>query len=260
MNDSMYIAATGMVAHQKSVDAIANNMANVNTQGYKKNRVNFEDLVYRGLAGMAGLPGTGAAPGVLSGSGVAIAALTKSFAQGELKKTDAMFDVAIQGDGFMEVTLADGGVEYTRGGTLTVNQDGLLATADGLSLRPAVRVGTDVRQLVVQADGTVMAQSDSQSSPVEVGRIELAHFADATGLTPAGANLYKATERSGDAIYGQPGEGPFGTLAQGYQEASNVNMVQEMVDLMVAQRAYESSVKVIQASDEMLAMGNNLRK
>lgn len=260
MNDSMYIAATGMVAHQKSVDAIANNMANISTQGYKKSRVNFEDLVYRGLAGAASPDAANGAPTLLSGSGVGIAALTKSFTQGELKKTDAMFDVAIQGDGFMEVTLADGSLQYTRGGALTVNQDGLLATAGGLPLRPAVRVGTDVRQLTVQADGVVMAQSDSQSSAIEVGRIELAHFADASGLTPLGTNLYKATERSGDAIYGQPGEGPFGTLAQGYQESSNVNIVQEMVDLMVAQRAYESSVKVIQASDEMLAMGNNLRK
>lgn len=254
MNDSMYIAATGMQMQQKSVDTIANNLANVNTPGFKKGRVSFEDLVYRGLGQVQD------APPVAAGSGVGIRSIAKLFAQGELKRTDQPMDLAIQGDGFIEVTMADGSQAYSRGGSLLVDAQGFLTSAEGYALKPAIQVGRDAKVISVQADGRVMVAAGGLAEPFEAGRIELARFADSSALSAQGGNLYKPTELSGDAIYGRPGEDGAGTLAQGFVEGSNVKLVEEMVDLMVAQRAYESSVKVIQAADDMLAMSNNLRK
>ena len=258
MNDSLYIAATGMHMQQKSVDTIANNLANVNTPGFKKGKVSFEDLVYRDLQGAA--LGAGPAPRLWQGNGVAVAAISKSFIAGELKKTDLAMDMAISGEGFLEVLGSDGETAFSRGGSMTIDKDGFLASPGGFALKPSIHIGTNAKEVVVRADGRVMVRAQDGASAVEVGRIELARFADTTGLVAQGASLYRPSERSGDAIYGRPGEDGVGTLSQGYVEASNVNLVEEMVDLMVAQRAYESSVKVIQASDEMLAMSNNLRK
>ncbi len=260
MNDSLYIAATGMQMQQKSVDTIANNLANVNTPGFKKGRVSFEDLVAREADRAAAADGAQATPSLWHGGGVGLAALAQVFTAGELKKTDAPMDVAIQGDGFVEVALADGSSAYSRGGSLVVDKDGFLATADGHMLKPGIHVGQDAQEVKVQPDGRVLVRGRGQDTAGEVGRIGLARFADTTGLLALGGSLYQPSPRSGDAIYGQPGEDGLGTLAQGYVEASNVKLIEEMVDLMVAQRAYESSVKVIQASDEMLAMSNNLRK
>lgn len=260
MNDSLYIAATGMHMQQKSVDTIANNLANVSTPGFKKSHVTFEDLVYREIGRAGGADEAQGAPSLWHGGGVGMFSLSKVFTPGEMRKTDAPLDVAIQGDGFLEVSLIDGSSAYSRGGALSVDKDGFLATADGHPLKPAIHVGTDVKTLVVKPDGQVLVQAQNQSQLSEVGRIELSHFSDTTGLVALGANLYQPSARSGDAVYGKPGEDNLGTLAQGFMEASNVNLVNEMVDLMAAQRAYESSVKVIQASDEMLGMSNNLRK
>lgn len=258
MNDSLYIAATGMQTQQKSVDTIANNLVNVNTPGFKKGRVSFADMVYREIT-RAGDDGQGPAA-LWHGGGVGVFALSKVFTPGEMRKTDAPLDVAIQGDGFMEVTMADGAVAYSRGGSLTVDKDGFLATADGHALKPAIHVGLDAKEITVKPDGRVLVLGAQQTEAGEAGRIELTHFSDSSGLVSLGANLYQPSTRSGDAIYGNPGEEGLGLLSQGYLEASNVNLVNEMVDLMAAQRAYESSVKVIQASDEMLGMSNNLRK
>ena len=257
MNDALYIAATGMQTQQKSVDTIANNLANVNTPGFKRGRVSFEDLVYRGMrAGAAdGNPVT-----QWQGSGVGVASMAKIFAAGEIKKTDQPLDLAIDGTGFVEVTGTDGSPAYSRGGSLTVDRDGMLATADGYVLKPGIHVGLDATELTIQADGRVLARAPSQREAGEVGRIELVRFADLDGMTALGGNLYRPTERSGDAIYGKAGEDGMGRLVQGAVEASNVKLIDEMVGLMAAQRAYESSVKVIQAADEMLAMSNNLRK
>jgi flagellar basal-body rod protein FlgG len=259
MNDALYIAATGMHTQQKSVDTIANNLANVNTPGFKKGRVTFEDLVYRELNRLPGADGQ-AAPAGWHGGGVGVFSLSQVFAPGELKKTDSAMDVAIQGDGFIEVTTADGSPAYSRGGTLLVDKDGFLATGDGHALKPAIHVGTDAKEVSISADGRVSVRAYGQGVASEVGRIELTHFSDSTGLVALGGNLYQPSERSGDVIYGKPGEDGLGTLAQGFLENSNVKLIEEMVDLMAAQRAYESSVKVIQAADEMLGMSNNLRK
>lgn len=260
MNDSLYIAATGMQMQQKNVDTISNNLANISTPGYKSARVNFEDLMYRDLSGAATLSDAGSANQLLQGGGVSVASIIKSFASGELKKTDSQFDVAIQGDGFIEVVDTNGTAAYMRGGTFSVDKDGFLVTSAGQSLKSSIRVGTDAKSITIGADGRVLVQSTSQATATEVGKIDLVRFADVSGLEALGGNLYRPTERSGDSIAGTPGEENMGTFAQGYQEASNVNLVQQMVDLMVAQRAYESSSKVIQASDEMIAMSNNLRK
>jgi flagellar basal-body rod protein FlgG len=250
MNDALYIAATGMQTHQKSVDTISNNIANLNTAGFKKSKVSFDDMVYRDLASAEAAVAGGVR--VMQGSGVSVASIVKSFAAAELRRTDTPTDLAIRGDGFLEVTGADGQAMFSRGGTLTIDKDGMLATATGELLRPDIHVGKDVQQLVIQADGHVMARGPGEKRLAEVGRIEMVRFADLSGLEAIGSNLYRASARSG--------EDGMGTLVQGHLEASNVNLVEEMIDLMVAQRAYESSVKVIQASDEMLAMSNSLRK
>lgn len=260
MNDSLYIAATGMHMQQKGVDTISNNLANVNTPGFKKGRISFEDLVYRDLTGAAATLESGSGQRMWQGSGVGVASIVKSFAAGILKKTDLPMDLAVNGEGFIEVVALDGAPAYTRGGTLTIDKDGFLATANGHALKPSIHIGTDVREISIKPDGRVLVRGSDQGEAFEVGRIELVRFSDASGLAALGGNLYKASERSGDAIQGRAGEDGVGTLAQGHIEGSNVNLVEEMVDLMVAQRAYETSVKVIQASDEMLAMSNNLRK
>ncbi|HEX7635663.1 MAG TPA: flagellar basal-body rod protein FlgG [Noviherbaspirillum sp.] len=260
MNDSLYIAATGMQAQQMNVDTIANNLVNINTPGFKKGRVSFQDLVYREAARTAPVDNAQAAVGMAHGTGVGVASLAKLFMAGELKQTGVPLDLAIQGDGLLEIELPDGTHAYSRGGSLQVNRDGFLATADGNPIKPSIHVGTDAKDITIKPDGQVLARSGSQKEAVEVGRIELASFADPSGLTALGENLYRASEKSGEAIYGKPGENGFGSMSQGFIESSNVKMIEEMVNLMVAQRAYEMSVKAIQASDEMLGMSNNLRR
>jgi flagellar basal-body rod protein FlgG len=257
MNDALYIAATAMQSQQLNVATIANNLANVATPGFKKGKVSFSDLVYRGLSQQAA-PADG--QGMSYGTGVGIASLSNSFVVGDLNLTNNPLDLAIRGDGFLEVEMPDGGLAYARGGTLVVNKDGLLATTGGYPLKPEIHVGTDVKQITIGADGAVLVQPRDGSAATEVGRIELANFSDLTGLSAVGNGLYKSTDRSGDAVYGKPGLDGYGAIAQGYLEASNVKMTDEMVNLMVAQRAYELSTKVIQASDEMLQMSNNLRR
>jgi flagellar basal-body rod protein FlgG len=257
VNDALYIAATGMQAHQKGVETIANNLTNVNTPGYKKTRASFGDLVYRPVGAAEALPGQDA---LMAGSGVGITSFVKSFSQGALRVTGSGMDLAINGAGFIQVAGADGAPAYVRGGSLMVDKDGLLCTADGMPLQPAIRVGNDVADLAIGADGRVSGRLPGGSGMSELGRIELARFSNVQGLETVSGNVYRATERSGEAILGTPGEDGAGLLAQGQLEASNVDLSEEMVDLMVAQRAYESSVKVIQAADEMLAMSNNLRK
>jgi flagellar basal-body rod protein FlgG len=197
---------------------------------------------------------------MLQGTGVALASIAKSFTPGELKQTGSPMDIAIKGDGFVELVDSAGGTVYARGGTFSVDKDGMLVSDAGYGFKSPIRIGTDAKDVVVETDGRILVNSSAQGSLVAVGKVDLVRFADASGLEALGQNMYRPTDRSGDAIAGMVGEDGMGTLAQGFVEASNVNLVQEMVDLMVAQRAYESSVKVIQASDEMLAMSNNLRK
>ena len=257
MNDALYIAATGMQAQQTQLNVIANNVANVNTSGYKRSSVNFRDLVHS--ESMASTDSTEVRSGFMTGAGVAIGTLAKQFSAGDLKRTDGPFDVAIQGSGFIEVLLGDGSTGYSRGGTLHVNAENLLATAEGHVLKQRIQVPADAHAITIAADGHVTA-NDSKSKEWSLGRIELVTFANPAAMTAMGDNVYQARPDAGDALVAVPGEAGAGRLLQGQLEASNVKLIDEMVQLMVAQRAYEMNVKVIQAADEIAGLTNNLRK
>ena len=257
MNDALYIAATGMQAQQAQLDTIANNVANVNTAGFKRGRVSFSDLI-------ASMPAEGAQPVAATGpgglgAGVTVAAARRQFAVGDIKQTGDPMSIAIQGDGFIEALQADGGVVYTRGGKLKLTADRVLATADGLALRQRVQVADDIRQVLIGHDGQVSGRDD-KGREWSLGRIDLVMFADAAGLAPIGDNAYRATAAAGEPLVTTPGESGSGRLMQGFEEGSNVNLIDEMVQMMVAQRAYEMSVKVVQAADEVAGMVNNMRK
>jgi len=260
MYDALQIAATGMHAQQMNVDTVANNLANVNTVGFKKSRVGFADLISTGVTrGDLGVDASATA-GARAGVGVGISAVTRSFEMGDVRRTDSPMDLLIAGEGLLEVVLPDGGRAYSRGGTLKVNADGMLATQAGHALKPGINVPANAESLVIGSDGKVSAKLPNQTSLVELGTLDMVRFTNAGSLEALGDNVYKATDRSGEALAGRAGEDGFGTLQQGQLEGSNVKLVDEMVNLMIAQRAYEASVKVAQASDEMLGLINNLRK
>ena len=263
MFDALYIGATGMQAQQVHVDSIANNLANVQTPGYKKSRLVFSDLVAplpsaAGRTGGVDLPPLAGVPA--AGAGVGLRATSRLFDAGEMKKTDSAWDVAIQGDGFLELAMPDGSRAYGRGGTLKVNADGQLATQTGIALKPGIDIPHQAEAILVSASGRVQVRLPGQATPIEAGQLEMVRFTHAAGLLAQGGGIYRATEASGEPIGGRPGEDGMGALAQGFLEGSNVKLVEEMVNLMVAQRAYEASVKVVQASDEMLGMINGLRR
>ena len=264
MFDALQIAATGMQAQQVNVDAIANNLANVNTPGFKKARVAFFDLVTQagnGVASVAlGEGATGSTSPTRVGAGVSIASIARLFDAGDMRKTDAAMDVAISGDGFFEVTMPDGSRAYARGGTFKVGKDGVLTVQGGQALKPGITVPDDTQTLTIGTDGKITAASAARPTPADLGQLQMVRFVNPGALTALGDNLYRASDASGDPISGRAGEDAMGTIQQGFLEGSNVKMVDEMVNLMVAQRSYEASVKVVQASDEMLGMVNNLRK
>lgn len=259
MIDALQIAATGMHAQQQSVDAIANNLANVNTAGFKKARVSFSDLVSRRsdaqIAADVQETDTSA-----RGTGVVIGRVSRSFDAGEVRRTDSPLDVAVAGDGFIEVALPDGAKAYTRGGTLRVAADGQLATAAGHVLKPGLSIPDDLDELTITEDGRVLVRTPRSADPVELGQLDLVRFVAPAGLEAIGDGLFRATDAAGLPIVGRAGHDGMGSLRQGFIEGSNVKLSEEMVNLMVAQRAYEANVKVVQASDEMLGMVNNLRK
>jgi len=259
MIDSLNIAATGMNAQQRTIDVIANNLANMNTPGFKKSRIEFADLLYGEVLRAGGLVDD-PERGVSVGLGTAIARTTKDFRLGDVKTSDSPFDFAIRGDGFFEVVLADGSLGYTRTGAFHVDAERTLVTADGRPLSAQIQLPHDAEQLLVDADGVAWARVAGDTEPVEIGRLELARFVNPSGLEPLGGNLYRPTDASGDALYGSPGEEGFGAVAQGFLEASNVSLVEELTQLMLAQRAYEVNSRVIQAADELLSIANNLRR
>lgn len=259
MLDSLYIGATGLRAQQLNVDTISNNLANINTPGFKKSRLSFDDVVQRELVRSAGAQGQ-AGNVQRMGSGVDVTGVKQVFSPGELKKTDDPFNVAIKGEGFFEFVMSDGTQAYSRIGRLKVSQDGVLSSVDGYPLSSVIRVPSDAKGIEVMGNGVVKATYGSSREPEEVGVIELVQFANPEGLEAVGQGLYRAGDAVGMVTRSHPGEEESGQLAQGYLESSNVALVDEMVNLMVAQRAYEVSAKVIQASDEMLAISNSLRR
>ena len=239
----------------------ANNHANANTPTNKKDRDNNTDLMVREAARASQATGADAAPNAQRlGAGVGVSSVAKVFEPGELKKTDAPLDIAIRGDGFIEVSMPDGSSGYIRGGSLKVGKDGLLTGPADQPLKPQIAIPDNAQSLVIAPDGRVLVTVPNQTAPIEAGRIDVVRFTNPAMLAPQGDNLYRATEGSGEPTLARPGEDGTGTLAQGFLEGSNVKMVDEMVNLMLAQRAYEASVKVVQAADEMLGLVNNLRK
>lgn len=257
MIDALYIGATGMHAQQQHVDVIANNLANVNTSGFKKNRILFQDAYYRAQQ----LSPTGEPnQAILLGMGTLIASNNKSFLQGDVKATESPLDLAIRGNGFFEVLLPDGTSAYTRHGALKVNENGVLATVSGYELKQQVEIPVDSVEVVIDATGKISSRANKEDALAEIGQLELTSFANNEGLKPLGDNLFVVTDTAGQLTVSKPGEDGLGTLAQGYLEGSNVKLSEVMVNLVLAQRAYELSAKVIQASDEMLSISNNLRR
>jgi flagellar basal-body rod protein FlgG len=252
MNLSLYSAATGMEAQQMNLDTIANNLANVNTPGFKRSKIEFQDLLYQKprAAGADSGGGNLVPTGIEIGNGTRVASTAKDFTQGQLISTGGNLDLALQGDGFYEVQQPDGTTAYTRDGSLKLNASGQVVTSDGLPVLSgfqAIPVGTT--SINVSQTGMVSVQS---ASGTQTFQLTLARFANPSGLQSLGGNLYAQTTASGTAETGQPGVQGFGTVMQGYEESSNVNLVSEMVSLITAQRAYEINSKSIQASDEML--------
>ncbi len=263
MNDALYIAATGMKSQTAQIDTIANNVANASTPAFKRSQLRFGDLMVAAPGGTAigasALVAQDGSPAPATPAGVALSGELRSFAAGELRRVDDAMALAIQGDGFLEVTMPDGSAAYTRGGHLELNAERVLSVAGGLALKPRIHVPSDMHQLQIRTDGEVLG-IDEQGRSASLGRLDLVGFSRAAGLSAMGDGLWRATPASGDALTAPAGEAGMGRLQQGFQEASNVQLVDEMVQLMAAQRAYEMNVKVIQAADEIAGMTNNLRK
>lgn len=257
---ALWSAASGMSAQQLNVDTIANNLANVNTAGFKKFRVDYQDLYYQtvkepGLAENGGESPTGLEVGM----GTYPVATQKMFSPGDMERTDNPMDIAIEGNGFFQVTLPDGSRAYSRAGAFRLDAEGRLVTPDGYLMEPAITVPADTQQVIIAADGTVSARTAGAPAPAAIGTIELASFSNAPGLRSLGHSLYGETAASGAPLTGVPGASGFGSLQQGMLEMSNVRVVDEMVKMIAAQRAYELSAKTIQAADDMIRMSNNLR-
>jgi flagellar basal-body rod protein FlgG len=258
---SLYTASTGMQAQELSIDVIAHNLANVNTTGFKKSRAEFQDLFYQTLRA-AGTPTSdgGQVPSAVAiGQGTRPVATATQFSGGDLLNTGNPTDVAIEGRGFFRVMRPDGQVVYTRAGNLKTDAEGRLVTADGFPLDPPVTIPTDAVELTISAEGLVTVRQADQADPVEVGNIELSTFVNPGGLQALGRGLFQQTAASGEPQDGAPGQPGFGTLAQGFTESSNVKVVEEMIGLISAQRAYEVNSKVIQAADQMLRQATSVR-
>jgi flagellar basal-body rod protein FlgG len=260
MQRALWSAASGMQAQQMQIDTIANNLANVNTNGFKRSRAEFQDLLYQTVTA-PGAPSSSTTrnpAGIQLGLGTKPASVKKLFSQGDFKKTDNPLDVVIQGQGFFKTLMPDGTLAYTRDGAFTANRDGQLVTSQGYLLDPPITLPSDTLTITVGADGTVSVTQPGQTTATEVGQIELASFMNPTGLMSLGGNLYQPTQASGDPVDGTPGLEGLGTVAQGFLEVSNVSIVNELVDMIAAQRAYELNSKAIRASDEMMQQVNGL--
>ena len=259
---ALYTAATGMNAQQTNIDNVAHNLANVNTTGFKKSRVEFEDLVYQEIraAGSQASATTEAPVGLEVGLGTRAVATSRNFSAGNLRNTSVPFDLAIQGSGFFQVTLPDGTQAYTRAGNLHLDGQGLLVTNEGYAIEPQITIPPNATTVSISRDGVVSAVIAGQSATEQLGSIELANFANEGGLRPLGGNLFAATTASGEPEIGAPGVDGRGTLAQGFLEDSNVSVVEEMVNMILGQRAYEANSRVVRAADEMLSQVNNIAR
>jgi len=259
---ALWTAASGMEAQQLNIDVIANNLANVNTTGFKKNRADFQDLLYQTLRepGAKSSTGTIYPTGMQLGLGTRAAAIQKVFLQGDFQPTQNPFDLAIEGRGFFQILQPNGEIAYTRAGAFKQDEQGRLVTSDGFPLQPQITIPADILSITIGSDGTVSVLQAGQSSPSQVGQIQLVTFSNPAGLSSVGRNLYLETEASGSPTVGTPGENGVGTLAQGFLELSNVSISEELVNMIVGQRAYEVNSKAIQTADEMMQAANNTKR
>jgi len=259
---SLFTAATGMTAQQLNLDVVANNLANVNTTGFKRSRVDFQDLLYQTLrsAGATQAQGVQVPTGIQVGLGTRAAAIQKIFSQGDFQQTGNPLDLVIEGDGFFQLLTPNGETAYTRDGSIKMDSQGRLVNSDGYPMQPEITIPADATNISVGADGTVTVNLPGQTTPSEVGQIQLVKFLNPAGLSSQGRNLFSPSAASGDPVTGTPGANGFGTTAPGFVELSNVKVVEEMVNMIVAQRAYEINSKSIQTADEMLSIANNMRR
>jgi flagellar basal-body rod protein FlgG len=253
MMRSLYTAATGMVAQQYNMDTISNNLANVDTAGFKSNQARFQDLVYQTMQQPGSPIGASIVPvGQQVGLGVNVSDSEKVFTQGSLQQTGNNLDVAVEGDGFFQVTMPDGTTAYTRDGSFKEDANGSIVTADGYFVQPQITIPQNAISVSIGSDGTVSAQVPGSAQPQTLGQLQLARFVNNAGLSPTGDNLLTETAASGPPIVTTPGLNGAGTLQSGYLENSNVSVVNEIVNMIVAQRAYEANSKSIGAADQML--------
>ncbi|MBV8465721.1 MAG: flagellar basal-body rod protein FlgG [Burkholderiales bacterium] len=254
MMRALWIAKSGMDAMQTNLDVISNNLANVNTNGFKETRPIFQDLLYQTLRepGAASSQQTDTPVGVQFGTGVKTAATERIFTQGNLQSTDNPFDIAINGQGFFQITMPDGTTSYTRDGDFQVNNQGILVTTDGYPLAGNITVPANTQQFTISKDGIVSARLAGQTTPSQIGTIQLANFINPTGLESIGGNLYRETLASGTPQVSTPGLNGLGLLNQNYVETSNVNITEELINMIQAQRSYEINSRAITAADDML--------
>jgi len=262
MMRALHTATTGLVGQQLNLDVVANNLANVNTAGFKKSRADFQELLYQTqqIAGTETALGTQEPTSIQVGLGVRPMSTQRLFTQGSLEPTGNALDMAIEGGGFFQVIRENGEVAYSRTGIFHRDSLGNVVTPDGLPLEPAVTVPDDTVSITISKSGTFSVLTGGATTPVQVGQVQLARFANPAGLNSLGGNLYAPTNASGTAVVGNPGEGAFGTIAQEFIEGSNVNIAEELVNMIIGQRAYEINSKAVQAADEMLQVAGNLRR
>ena len=251
---SLWIAKTGMEGQQTKLDAIANNLANVGTNGFKRAGVVFEDLMYQNLraAGSATSEQSQLPTGLQVGLGVRVAASSRNFSQGSLQQTTNNLDVAIKGQGFFQIQLPDGSTGYTRDGAFQVDANGQLVTSAGYPVQPGITIPANAQNVSVARDGTVNVSVPGQVAPQALGQLQLVSFVNPAGLDPRGGNLFSETAASGTPNAGAPGANGLGSLQQGFVEGSNVNVIEELVSMIATQRAYELNSKAVQTSDQMM--------
>ncbi|MBO6850653.1 MAG: flagellar basal-body rod protein FlgG, partial [Marinobacter sp.] len=254
MHPALWVSKTGLSAQDTKMTTISNNLANVNTTGFKRDRAVFQDLLYQVNRQPGGLSTENSElpSGLQLGTGVRVVGTTKQFSQGNLEVTEQPLDLAVNGRGFMQILLPDGQIAYTRDGQFQLNADGDIVNPDGYTLEPNINVPEGATNITIGKDGTVSAVVDDQAAPVNLGEITLVDFINPQGLQAIGNNLYKATNASGDPAEGEPGIGGLGSLEQGMVESSNVEVVEELVSMITTQRAYEMNSKVVSATDQML--------
>ncbi|MCX7513127.1 flagellar basal-body rod protein FlgG [Frateuria sp. STR12] len=259
MFSSLWVAKTGLDAQQTRMDVVSHNLANANTTGFKTSRASFQDLIYQNLRQPGGqtTEQTIAPSGLMLGTGVRVVGNEKLFTQGNIEQTGNSLDVAIQGRGFLQVTQPDGTIAYTRDGSLHMDQNGQVVTANGYAVDPAITIPANAQSITIGSDGTVSITLPGQAAPQQIGTVQLADFINPAGLQPNGDNLYLETASSGTPQIGQPGLNGLGTLAQGALESSNVNVVEQMVNMIETQRTYEMNSKAISAADQMLQFLTN---